>query len=222
MTLAVVFACIAAASGVYAWRIAAGERRRSAARVAALSAAIDPSGDDGRFSLFARESTGGLHPLLKVGAGFIVVAIAIAIVAVATSAKTSRHPAPAPLPPAAVALVEMNHFRQGDLFEIRGVVRNQSGDNVDGLLAEVTVLNASGSPIALQQAPIEAQTLKPGESSRFDVRLQGVRTVDRYRVSFVGPSGIVRHVDARDRVTRETAGTPRGEISPAANPSTRF
>jgi hypothetical protein len=217
-----VFACVAAASGVYAWRIAVGERRRSAARVAALSAVIDPSGGEGRFSLFARESTGGLHPLLKVGVGFIVVVIAITIVAVATTAKTTRHPAAAPLPPAAVALVQMNHLRQGDVFEIQGVVRNQSDGAVDGLLAEVTVLNASGAPVALQQAPIEAQTLKPGESSRFDVRLQGVRTVDRYRVSFVGPSGIVRHVDARDRAARETASTPRSGVSPAANASTRF
>jgi hypothetical protein len=220
-TLAVVFACVAALSGAYAWRITLAERRRSEARVAALAAAIDPSGAEDR-PLFDRAPIRGVNPLLKVGAGFAVVMTIVGIIVVATNAMT-RHAvttADAPVVPA-VALVQMNHQRQGDAFVVQGAVRNEGRADVDGLLAEITVLDAGGTAVARQHAPIYLQVLRPGESSRFEVRIQSIRTVDKYRVSFQGPSGVVRHVDAREHVARDTGSTPRA-VAKSATASTGF
>ena len=220
VTLAVVFACVAAASGLYAWQVTRRERHRSAARVALLAATIDPAGEGEARALFDQAPTRGLNPLLKVATGFGVVALAVAVIAVVANAKPSRKGASDPAASPAIALVDLNHEREGDAFVIRGTVRNQSTAAVDGLLAEVTVLDSAGVPVARAQAPVDLQPLRPGESSRFDVHVQGVHAVERYRVSFQGPSGIVRHIDARDRLTRSTP--PRAAATSAATASTGF
>jgi hypothetical protein len=220
VTLALVFACVAAASGFYAWQVTRRERYRSAARVAALAATIDPTGESGSRPLFDRAPAAGLNPLLKIGAGFGVVAVTIAIIAVVTNARPSRKAAADPATSPAIALVDLNHVREGDAFVIRGTVRNQSGAALDGLLAEVTILDATGIPVARAQAPVDLQPLRPGESSRFDVHVQGVHAVERYRVSFQSPAGIVRHIDARDRLTRSTPS--RAATASAATASSGF
>jgi hypothetical protein len=221
VTLSIVFACLAALSGIYAWRITLTERRRSDARVAALAGAIDPYAGDDRPLFFERGPAGGNRSLVKIGAGAAVVMTVVAVIAVVTNAKTPRKAVVTSVAAPTVALVQMNHQRQGDTFVIQGAVRNQSSGDVDGLLAEATILDAAGTPIARQHAPIDLQVLRPGESSRFEVHVQGARTVDRYRVSFHGPSGVVRHIDAREHITHETGGTPRAATN-SASASTGF
>jgi hypothetical protein len=139
-----------------------------------------------------------------------VVGALIFIVAIVSDARERRgadlvHPADADVTP--IALVTMGHLRQGDSFVIHGIVRNQGTGRVNGLSASIIVLDAAGETVARGSAPLEEQSLAPGESSRFNVRLEGVRAVERYRISFLGPAGVVRHLDVRSRATRATSRT---------------
>ena len=93
--VAIVSACVAAACALYAWRTAQQERRRSDARVAALAEAIDPLQIDDPTPIFGHVPATGVHPLLKVAAGFGTVVAAIVIVAMTTDAlERDRQPIP--------------------------------------------------------------------------------------------------------------------------------
>lgn len=201
--IAVVFACVAAGCALFAWRSRLDERRRSDARVAALAAAIDAAHEDDAPPLFDPPSARGAHPLMTIAAGFAVVAAIIFIGAMVSEVRAQRPPdaaGAANIDRSEIALVAMNHNRQGDAFVIHGLVRNQGTRRMSGLVAVVTVLDSGGQTVATGRAPIGDQQLPPGESSTFRIQLDGVRTVERYRVSFVGPDGgIVRHLDVRSR-----------------------
>ena len=225
--VAIVSACVAAAFAVYAWRTAEQERRRSDARVAALSDAIDPPRREGPPPIFGHVPATGLHPLLKIAGGFGTVVAVIVIVAMTTDAlERNRKPNPQAAVPAAVPadappveLETMNHVHQGDVLIVSGIVRNISNRDTARLSAEITAFGPNGTLVARGRAPIEAAVLHAGQSSRFNIRLEAVRTVGRYRVSFQDSAGVVRHVDARDRGTQEAAGHTPAASRAATTPA---
>jgi hypothetical protein len=207
---AVIFAGIAIAASLSVWRSRAGERRRSDARVAALASVIDPAREGDPTPLFDAKSAVTTHSLVKFGAGAAVVGALIFIVAIVSDAREPRGADPAhsaDVDATPIALVTMGHVRRGDSFVIHGIVRNQGARRIDGLYASIVALDAAGQTVATGRAPIEEQSLAPAESSRFDVRLDGVRAVERYRISFRGPEGVVRHLDVRSHATRPAART---------------
>jgi hypothetical protein len=202
---------------LYIWRCNANERRRSAARVAALASTIDGSGTGSAPPLFERPAGAGAHPLVKSAAGFCAVTTIIFIVAMVSDARERRMPDAAAAPRAqqdTIALVAMSHVRRDQAFVVHGLVRNQSARRVSGLSAVITVLDAAGRSIATARAALDDESLPPGESSRFEVRLDDVRAVERYRVSFVGAGGVVRHLDVRSR-----ANQPPPRSAGAATPA---
>jgi len=215
--VAVVSACVAAACALVAWRARVDEQRRSDARVAALAAALDPArGHDA--PIFDQPASQRAHSLVTLTAGLAAV-VAIVFVVVMVSVARALHStdvvASADRDRSDIALVAMTHAREGDTFVIHGLVRNQGAGRMSGLVAVVAVLDAAGHTVASGRAPLDDQRLPPGESSRFEVRLDGIRTVERYRVSFVGPDGgIVRHLDVRGRVAAPSR-TP-GPARPAS------
>ena len=218
--VAIVSACVAAACALYAWRTAQQERRRSDARVAALAEAIDPLQIDDPTPIFGHVPATGVHPLLKVAAGFGTVVAAIVIVAMTTDAlERDRQPIPQTEAPPPVELETMSHVRQGDVLIVSGIVRNTSNRDTARLSAEITAFGPDGTLVARGRAPIEADVLHAGQSSRFNIRLEAVRTVGRYRVSFQDSAGVVRHVDARDRGTQEAAGHTPAASRAATTPA---
>jgi hypothetical protein len=216
--LTLVIALVAGAACAFvAWRAVDDQRRRSAARVAALAAAIHdtpapttvsvptPVAVSSMFSTTPGAAVGG-RPLIKAA-----VAAAMAVALVVVAAMANRDHADSATVPADVApleLVSMRHTREGSTLTVSGLVRNpRAGRTVASIAAVVMAFNRQGAVVSSAQAPIDFLTLGPGEESPFIVTLPNVGDVGRYRVSFRTDAGVVRHVDRR---AAQIARTPEG------------
>jgi hypothetical protein len=208
-----VSAAAAALFAVVAWRLVREERRRSAARVASLSSAIDgptmlpDDVEPGSYlridvpaEMFAVESGASIkgRPMLKAA----VVAV-MAIVIIVAAAMGNRDHAAAPVAAAApqqapLELMSMRHQRDGTTLKVTGLVRNpDAGSEARGVAAVVFVFDRNGSFVASGRAPLDFVVLEPGGESPFVVSVPNVSDVARYRVSFRTDNGVVRHVDRR-------------------------
>ncbi len=211
IALTVVSFVAAAGFALIAWRTLADDRRRSAARVAALASAIDRGAPRTApatvpvavASMFTTESGGSLksRPLIKAA---VVAAMGIAIVvAVAMSSRgPDRSPAPAGSAArqqsAPLELVSMRHAREGGSLTVSGLVRNpRAGSSAARITAVVFAFDKDGTFVASARAPLDFTTLEPGDESPFVVTIPNVANVGRYRVSFRTESGMLRHVDRR-------------------------
>ena len=196
-------------AGIVAWRLRAEERRRSEARVAALSSAIDmdaparPGASVAVSGLFAPEHSPAAHgiPLLRVAVAAIMAIVVIIAVAMsggrgeaeqaAVQQASGRSAAP-------LELLSMRHEREGDTLRVSGLLRNPpAGVDVARVAAVVLVFDRSGAYVASGRAALDFTTLAPGDESPFVVTIPGVAEVGRYRVSFRTESGGIRHVDRR-------------------------
>ena len=204
-------AAAAAAFGFSAWRARADEAQRSAARVAALSAAIDASEPAGPTapathavavtSMFATAPGASVQgrPLVKMGIFAALATSLMVIVAMAnrdsaaTPAATKEH--------AALELVSMRHTRDAGTLIVSGLVRNpREGAPRSHVSAIVSAFDRSGGFVASGRAALDFTTLAPGDESPFVVKIPGVAGAARYRVSFRTEDGVVRHLDRRASV----------------------
>jgi hypothetical protein len=212
-----------------AWRSRQEERRRSKARVAALSAAIDAvesaSSDPpprqaavAVSSLFAPAPSGAAQgaPVIAVAVG-VAMAVALIVVVAMSNRGTTAAPAEiAPLaaqaPPAAAAqaapleLISMRHERNGDAFKVSGLVRNpRRGGTMTRVTAVVFAFDRAGAFVASGSAGLDFTSIEPGDESPFVVTIPGVSDIGKYRVSFRTEAGVVRHVDRRAEQMRIAA-----------------
>jgi hypothetical protein len=206
-------AAAAAAFGFSAWRARADEARRSAARVAALSAAIDGAEPPGPAatasahhavavtSMFATAPGGSVQgrPLVKMG---VMAALATAFIVVVAMANRDHTPAAAPAAEeAALELVSMRHTRDKGTLTVSGLVRNpREAAPRSRITAVVFAFDRSGGFVASGRAGLDFINLAPGDESPFVVKIPGVAGVARYRVSFRTEEGLVRHLDRRAAV----------------------
>jgi hypothetical protein len=222
IALTVVSLVAAAGFAVVAWRGMAEERRRSAARVAALATAIDggmprtdtPAAPVAVASMFTTAPGGSLksRPLIKAA---VVATMGVAIVvAVAMASGGSAASGPAAVAAAGQAapleLVSMRHARDGSSLTVSGLVRNpRAGHPATRITAVVFAFDKAGTFIASGRAPLDFTTLAPGDESPFVVTIPNVSNVGRYRVSFRTDAGMLRHVDRRsDQVRLAAARRP--------------
>jgi len=225
--LTIVSVLAAVACAWIAWRLRADERRRSDARVAALSSAIDavewashPSAHTRVQSapmndLFAPEHSAAAKgaPVIKLAVGAamgIVLLVAIAMSNRGTS--SDAEPATGTARPAAtrtaapLELISMRHERAGDTLKVSGLVRNpRSGRPMTRVSAVVFAFNRAGAFVASASAGLDFTALEPGDESPFVVTVPGVADVGRYRVSFRTEAGVVQHVDRRAEQSRLAA-----------------
>lgn len=227
LTLTLISVLAAIASAWFAWRLRDTERRRSDARVAALSTAIDAV----EWPSYAPAQTqdepmaaGGLfapeHSAAAAGAPVIKLAVGVAmgIVLLVAIAMNNRGAAPgtaseggAPRPVAARAaapleLISMRHEREGQTLKVSGLVRNpRSGHAMTRVSAVVFAFNRAGAFVTSGRAGLDFTTLEPGDESPFVVTVPGVADVGRYRVSFRTDTGVVQHVDRRAEQSRLAA-----------------
>ena len=208
--LALTLASLAAAAGfgVVAWRSRVDARRRSAARVAALAAAIGAAdsvtlaASDSRSvpvtSMFEATSRGAAkgHPLMRMA---VVAALAVALVVAAAMANRDHaQPVAARADAAPLELVSMRHTRDGRRLTVSGLVRNPpSGAPLTHIAAVVFAFDHSGSFVASGRAALDFTILEPGDESPFVVTVPDVADVGRYRVSFRTEAGLLRHIDRR-------------------------
>ena len=202
--------------------MAAEERRRSSARVAALAADIH----DGDFDLrsaapepehgsapaaglfaIAQPAQSGSRWATVIACGVTIVG-SLATVGLllgsgshsAKSAPVQSQTTPAGLAsPVPLELLALGHDRTGDDLTVRGVIRNpSSGVAVDRLTAVVFLFNREGGFLTSGRATVESPALVPGGESRFVVTVPSAADVGRYRVSFRTDDRVVPHVDRRE------------------------
>jgi hypothetical protein len=227
MLIVTVIACfVAITTSLVAWRVLREDRRRSDARVAALTEDIygtranqyaevplnePPHVAVDHLFADADDGTGPRRPRLAaiVGGGALVVGSIAALLVLVTSgarpaASASSTAAAAPraaaapaIPGAPLELVALGHEREDDRLTVRGVVRNPSGGHeVTNLTAVVLLFNQQGGFLTSGRATIE-RALAPGGEAPFVVTVPGAADVGRYRVSFRTDAGVVPHVDRR-------------------------
>jgi hypothetical protein len=205
---------VAAIASVLAWTATRDERRRAAARVAILSAAIHDRTDDlplrpttsrGERSESVFEPTGVPRTRLMIGVvAALVIGVFAGLLLVGTSRSREAHPRPARVigADAPLELVALEHDRDDSRLVVRGIVRNPiSAATINGLTAVVLVFSRDGEFIASGRAPVAASALAPGAETPFVVTLQDADSVDKYRVSFRAGNRVVTHVDRRGRNT---------------------
>jgi hypothetical protein len=217
MLLAVAALATAGVLAAVAWTQRREARQRSAARVAALAAAID-----GPLESFVFEEAGlktGNHVLPMTGnyvpapsrRGWIIAAGAVPVVLAIAALLVARGPGQASAPPASrqpdsLELLAMHHDRAGDLLRVTGTVRVRGVDPAP-VTAVVTGRDESGRIVASAHAPLDDATLDVGGESSFQVSVSGGDDVRRYQVRFETPLGPLAHIDRRAG-RRTAAATP--------------
>ncbi len=205
--LAIVSLTASAVCLLLLWRVLADNRRRAEARTAALSSAIDgpaapsPAHADAAPLFEGRTSAMQGRPLLKVAIGFaMAVTVIVAIAMTSDRGAVSAPPvAEAPAETASLELISMRHARAGDALTVTGLVRNPRTEPAARVIAVVLAFDRGGDFVASGRAPLEFPTLGRGDESPFQVTIPKVPDVGRYRVSFRTETGVLRHVDRRDR-----------------------
>jgi hypothetical protein len=218
LTLTIVSMIAAIGAAWLAWRLRQMERRRSDARVAALSSAIDgeesasyastpPREPSGVNSLFAPEHSAAATgaPIIKLAVGVAMGIILLVAVAMhnrgAASDATPEGATPRPASTRATAtleLISMRHERDASTLKVSGLVRNpRGGGRMTRVTAVVFAFNRAGAFVASGRAGLDFTALDPGDESPFVVTVPGVADVGRYRVSFRTEAGVVQHVDRR-------------------------
>lgn len=224
LTLVIALAA-AAGCALVAWRAVDDQRRRSAARVAALAAAIDetrpsttaatpmPVAVSSMFSTTPGAAVRG-RPLIKAA---VVAAMAVTLVVVVAMANRDHaESAMVSVDAAPLELISMRHTREGNTLTVSGLVRNpRAGDTVASIAAVVFAFNREGAFVTSAQAPLDFLTLGPGDESPFIVTVPNVGDVGRYRVSFRTDAGVVRHVDRRAAqvASKPADGAPRVSVN---------
>lgn len=225
LVVTVVSLLVAAVSLTVAWQVTQADRRRRAARIAALAAAAGvletgpaaptlehpvvaeeppraalPAGGVALGDRFlAADSTGsgsrGRQQWLMAGATFAAVLVVTAGV---VSLVGTRRAAAGDVASVPLELVALAHTRADGVLTVSGLVRNPAaGAPVDKLEAEVRVFDPAGILVATRTAMVDSLELAPGQESPFAVALGEARTAARYRVSFRTAGTMRPHVDQR-------------------------
>jgi hypothetical protein len=192
------------------------ERRRSDARVAALSQmatadflpepepepafaadllAVEPS--DNLFKQPASASPWSAR-LAIAGAAALAMIVVLGLVSVrSTSGLVGSHRAEETKP---LELTALGHTQDGASLTVAGRVQNPRGASpVGNLTATVFLFGQDGSFLTSGRSPLDAATLDAGGESAFSITIPVTGVVTRYRVSFRDSSGHpVAHVDRRN------------------------
>lgn len=211
LILSIVAVGLAVFFAALCWRLMHQDQLRSAARVAALSNAIDEAtAAEAPAERVPVEPEFLAHELpvtrrqgvfkLAVGAAMTVVALVVFAMLGATRASTNpaaSSVAAAVHRSAALELLSMRHEREGDALTVTGLVRNGGSGSADRLIAVVFAFDRSGNFLTSGRAPIDFLSLAPGDESPFRVSVPNAGNVGRYRVSFRTEAGVVKHIDRR-------------------------
>jgi len=222
------------------WRLIREERRRSAARVEALSEAVfSPVPDAARdtvepsvissHELFheAAEPVSGFGRLvLPASLGVVIVSVILVGLVMwnrgpakptpPAAAVAARNPASIPL-----ELISLRHERTADGLSISGLVRNPAGgQRISDVNVVVFLFDRAGALVTSVKGPLDFRTLAPGDESPFTIALNKIGTIGRYRVSFRTDDKVVPHVDRRQEPAAVATGFgapgQSGTRSPAA------
>jgi hypothetical protein len=216
LTITLLSLVVAVISGFFAWRSIRREHSRSDARVAWLAAAIDEAASPRHvtdrapaleYSMDFRsegETTtldglafdGSLRRrLITLVSGASVVVAAVVLIAMMSDRREAPAQPVAPTPSESLELLSLQAAREGSSLAITGLVRSRAEEPLTAVTAVVSAIDAKGRPVGRGTVPLAA--ILPQRESRFVVTISDVSEAARYRVSFRGATGVIRHVDRR-------------------------
>ncbi|MSO35040.1 MAG: hypothetical protein EXQ50_04605 [Acidobacteria bacterium] len=216
LIVTVISLVVALVMSVTAWRLARDEKRRSAARVAALSitaadnapiplarapwapAAREVSHSSGFLSATTtqRQDTGGGQRVLAIAAAVLCIGLLGGLVWMMAGPRGTSAAAVGPNRP--LELVSLRHERLKEKLAVSGLVRNPAAAKpVERLSAVVFLFDRLGGFVTSAKADVDFLKLGAGDESPFVVSLDAPATVARYRVSFRTDDGVVPHIDRR-------------------------
>lgn len=224
-TVTVLALLMTVAMGIVTWRLVREERRRSAARLAALAAElkaqgitpgpIDPPETDlaPPAELFDRprdSRSGWQRRLAGVGVAGALLAVLVFVAVRAVSPENqasfdigSDGPHEDERPP--VELLTLAHERRDGMLSISGTVRNFE-EVMKGMDEPLSVLavafDEDGTLVASGRTDIQAETLPAGGDSSFTISLPA-QQASRYRISFLADETTVPHLDRRGPATAQ-------------------
>lgn len=206
MLLAVLASVAACGFALLAWMQHREAARLSAARVAALTAAID-GGEPALASSVSLDAVTGQPPAAPlfaisapsprrwmIAAGVVPAALIVAALLVTRGPRPAA-PAPAPHQPERLELLAMHHDATGNGLTVTGTVRVRGRDAVP-VTAVVTGRDDAGRVVASAHAPLDDAGLDLDGESSFRVVVPG-HDVRRYQVRFETPLGPLTHIDRR-------------------------
>ena len=218
----VALVAVAATCGlaVVVWTQYRDAQQRSAARVAALAAAIAGRSEPvlepaGMLDTFEAErpafGSSWQAPAMPSRRGWIMAAGAVPLLLILAALFATRGTRPASSTPAArqpqsLELLAMHHDRAGDRLTVTGTVRVRGRDTVP-VTAVVTGRDNAGRVVARADAPLDDASLDIGGESSFQVSVADAHDVSRYQVRFETPLGPLTHIDRRAE-RRTAAVTP--------------
>jgi hypothetical protein len=197
-------------------RIVRAERRRSDARVAALSqmatadflsetepesepSAIAVETSDDLFKEPIAASPWSARMAIAAALAFVVILVfAIASLRSTTAGAAASHAAAETTTP--LELLALGHTQNGASLTVAGRVQNPRGARaVENLTATVFLFGQDGSFLTSGRSPLDVAILEAGVESAFAVTIPVNGVVARYRVSFRDSAGHpVAHVDRRN------------------------
>ena len=205
--LAVVALLMTLGMGIVTWRLLRDERRRSAARIAALAAELDgyraappslpePATPSPFTGLGAASAEAPVPGWAAQGAGLVAAAGLVLAVVLITAIGLREGDGGEPGPPARapIELLALAHEPAGSALAISGSVRAAEATVAGPLAVLATALDAGGSPVASRRVALPE--LVPGAVLPFVVEVPAAG-VSRYRISFLRDEATVPHVDRR-------------------------
>lgn len=217
LTITLLSLIVAVASGFFAWRSIRREHLRSDARVAWLAAAIDDVSSSPRhvpdvapaleYSMDFRSEVGpsaldGLtvdgslrRRVITLVSGASVVVAGVVLIAMMSDRREPPAQPVAPPQSESLELLSLQAARDGSTLAITGLVRSRAEEPLTAVTAVVSAIDAKGRPVGRGTVPLAA--ILPLRESRFVVTISDVSEAARYRVSFRGATGVIRHVDRR-------------------------
>jgi len=216
LTITLLSLVIAVAAGFFAWRSIRREHQRSDARVALLGAAIDEASSphhvprvaptfDYTLDFRSEPSTTTLDSLavdgsirrrlITIVSGASVVVAGVVLIAMMSDRREPPTQPVVPPQPESLELLSLQAAREGSTLAVTGLVRSRAGEPLTAVTAVVSAIDAKGRPVGRGTVPLAA--ILPLHESRFVVTISDVSEAARYRVSFRGATGVIRHVDRR-------------------------
>jgi hypothetical protein len=217
---------LAISMGVVTWRLVQEERRRSAARLAALAAELGRGGElsvneaadplapgspaDGDAANAPEAETGGLFSSgfqsTSTGWGRFAALAAAAVVGLVVAATVLLLSRPGAGDAAAddggrppLDLIALRHAAEGPFLDISGSVRNPAAVDAERLSVVAMAFDAAGTLVATRRTPVDTPSLPPGADSPFTIRLLAAG-INRYRISFLLDETTIPHIDRRSAV----------------------
>lgn len=232
LAITIVASSVAAAAVIALVAAYRADRRRSAARVAALrqlAGAAEPAAelplDEIELDVRARHArTQGDRPMMfderpaaspwpRRAAAALVVAAVAAAAGYALLPTRGGEPASAGAArtPAPLELLSLRHTQEQARLVVTGLVQNpRAGEPLSRIVATAFLFAADGTFLASGRAPLDFSTLAPGDESPFVVSVPVTGTVARYRIGFRGEDGrVIAHVDRRVAGTLAERGESR-------------